>query len=78
MRFAAVHRAYLQSSPALGASCTALGAWIRLLVLASDRESERIPAPKSDREALTVAGVTLDEIKGAIDAGLVVRDGEHH
>jgi len=62
--------------PALGASCSAIGAWLRLLVFASDRDSERVPAFANERESMTAAGVTLAEIEEAVVAGLVKSDGE--
>jgi hypothetical protein len=46
------------------------------LVLASDRETDHILAPTSDREAIASANITLEEIETAVAAGLVARDGD--
>ena len=82
MRFLAVHRSWLGSDPAaLDASDAALGAWLRLAVLAADMElgegSEdigegRIPSCRewSDRAWLRAVGTDCSAVGLVVQAGL--------
>lgn len=76
MRYTAVHRAFLQSGPAVDASCADIGAWLRLQSYASSDGVEH-PALTGardwpSRKWLVLANVERAEVDGVVAAGLAV------
>lgn len=78
MKFAAVHRSYTQTRPYLGSTAAARGAWLSVLVHASDVDSDRLVAARtwSDREWLAIAAVDRKDLEAAVAAGLLRWDGD--
>lgn len=71
MRFAAVPAAILREDPCLSATPADLGAWLRLLVYASEIEREVIPLHSDNERGWMVAcGVTGAEVAGVVLAHL--------
>ncbi len=73
VKFAAVHRDFMNEGPALNASARALGVWLRILVYASDKETDLLVGASDwpARTWLAACGVDMDELYAAADAGLV-------
>lgn len=73
MRYAAVMRSFLRAAPAVGASNTAIGAWIRLYSHAAEIEAGGVipgAAGHDDRRWLSTAMLTVAEVAEAVSAGL--------
>jgi len=80
MRFAAAHRQFMTTPPAMDADCAALGAWIRVLSYCTSDgvETDRLVGAKlwKDREWLTRAHVSAAEVEHAVTAGLASWRGD--
>ncbi len=73
MKFAAVHRAFMNEAPALTASVAAKGAWLSVLVYASDKETDTLVGAGdwTDKAWIAATGIDLAEMQIAADAGLL-------
>ena len=79
MRFAAVFDEYTRTPAFVRASHVARSSWLQVYVYAARIEKGgRLPASAeyTDREWLTHAGVTRDEIRASVEAGLLRWDGD--
>ncbi len=73
VKFAAVHRAFMNEAPALTASVAAKGAWLSVLVYASDKETDTLVGAGdwTDKAWIAATGIDLAEMQIAADAGLL-------
>lgn len=78
VKYAAIHRDFMNRPPALGASCAARGAWMSVLVYASDLETDLLEGCHGwdDRMWLTACGVALEDVGAAVGAGLLVWEND--
>ena len=78
VRFAAVHRQFMQSQPAILASAEARGAWVSVLVYASDIESDTIVGARAwnDRAWAAATGIDAANVACAVESGLLRWNGD--
>ena len=85
MKYAALHSAFVRFVAA-GASDAALGAWARVMVMASELELQDQDDPSAarvagaagwdDRRWISATGTDRAGVQAAVDAGLATFDGE--